>query len=313
MNIHLTARALACASLLCLPSVMASAHVVAGDRTFPVTLTFDDPGVSDEASLPAFSYQRGGSNGGTGPSHGFDFGYEFDKTVTPTTALILNGGYNFTQINGSKSQAGFDNLVITGKWQAYTNAAHEFVVSLGIQREIGGTGTLHTGGDAYGSTSPTGYFGKGFGDLPIGVFRPLAVTGELSYTIADKALKTISTGDIVSQNNGSNNAWSGAMSVQYSIPYLQAQVKDYGLPSFIGNLIPVVEVAWSSPASSPSSQGTTWTVAPGVIYMAQWGEVGLEALIPGNKATGTTVGAVALVHFFFDDLYPNTIGKPLFP
>jgi hypothetical protein len=313
MNTQLTARALACASLLCLSPALAFAHVVAGDRIFPVTLTFDDPGVSDEASLPAFTYQRGGADGGTGPSHNFDFGYEFDKTITPNTALILNGGYTLSQINGSRTQAGFDNLVITGKWQAYTNAAHEFVVSLGIQREIGGTGTLHTGGDAYGSTSPTGYFGKGLGDLPIGALRPLAVTGELSYTIADKALKTVSTGDMVTQNNGSNNAWSGAMSLQYSIPYLQTQVKDYGLPSFIGNLVPIVEVAWSSPASSPSSQGTTWTVAPGVIYMAQWGEVGLEALIPGNKTTGTNVGAVALVHFFFDDLFPNSIGKPLFP
>ena len=312
MQIPLAMRTLSCASLLCLPPVFASAHVVAGDRVFPVTLTFDDPGVSDEASLPAFAYQRGGADGGTGPTHDYDFGYEFDKTITPTTALILNGGYHFTQMNGAKTQSGFDNLVITGKWQAYTNAAHEFVVSLGVQRELGGTGTLHTGGDAYGSTSPTLYSGKGFGDLPIGSLRPLAVTGELSYTIADKALKTMSTGDLVAQNNGNNNAWAGAVSVQYSIPYLQSQVKDYGLPSFFGNLIPVVEVAWSSPASSPSAGGTTWTVAPGLIYMAQWGEVGVEALIPGNKATGSTVGAVALVHFFFDDMFPNSIGKPLF-
>ena len=73
-----------------------------------------------------------------------------------------------------------------------------------------------------------------------------------------------------------------------------------------------MEVTWSSPASSPSTQGTTWTAAPGVIYMADWGEVGVEALIPLNKATGTTVGAVGLVHFFFDDLFPNSLGKPLF-
>jgi hypothetical protein len=41
--------------------------------------------------------------------------------------------------------------------------------------------------------------------------------------------------------------------------------------------------------------------------------VGLEALIPANRAAGTNVGVAALVHFFFDDLYPNTLGKPLFP
>ena len=87
-------------------------------------------------------------------------------------------------MNGSKTQAGWENLFITGKWQVYTNAAHEFVTSLGIIREIGGTGTTHTGADRYGSTTPTLYAGKGLGDLPIGMLRPLAVTGELGYTIA---------------------------------------------------------------------------------------------------------------------------------
>jgi hypothetical protein len=300
----------------------AAAHVIAGDRTFPVTLTIDDPGVADEVSIPAFTYSRSGANGGTGPTHEYDLGFEYDKTITSNTALIFNDGYDIQQINGSKTQTGFENLYITGKWQAYTNAAHEFVVSLGIIREIGGTGTAHTGADRYGSTAPTGYFGKGLGDLPIGLFRPLAITGELSYVVADHKLKQVQqasapsspfdTGIAAQFNNGNNNAWSGGLSVQYSIPYLQAQVKNYGLPGFVGNLIPLVEVTWSSPASTPSSQGTTWTVAPGVIYLAQWGEIGVEALIPANKAAGTNVGVVGLVHFFLDDLMPTSLGKPIF-
>ena len=31
------------------------------------------------------------------------------------------------------------------------------------------------------STTPTMYFGKGFGDLPIGCLRPFALTGTLGY------------------------------------------------------------------------------------------------------------------------------------
>ena len=312
-------------AVACVFASPAAAHVIAGNRVFPVTLTIDDPGVSDEVSVPAFTYGRQGANGGTGPSHEFDFGFEYDKTITENTALIFNDGYDVIQQNGSKTQAGFENLYVTGKWQAYTNAAHEFVLSLGIIREIGGTGTTHTGGDRYGSTAPTGYFGKGLGDLPIGYLRPLAITGELSYVVADHKLKSLpqqtaagsnlstpfDTGIAAQFNNGSNNAWSGGLTVQYSIPYLQSQVRDFNLPSFIGNLIPVVEFTWSSPASTPSSQGVTWTAAPGVIYLAQWGEIGLEALIPLNRTTGTTVGAVALVHFFLDDLMPNTLGKPI--
>ena len=317
----------ALAAAACLAARPASAHVVVGTRVFPVTLTIDDPGVSDEASLPALTYSRSGANGGTGPGHEVDLGFEYDKTITPTTALILNGGYDIQQMNGSKTQAGFENLYITGKWQAYTNVAHEFVASLGVIRELGGTGTTHTGGDRYGSTSPTGYFGKGMGDLPVGFLRPFAVTGELSYTVADRELKSsqpppvspgasasspFDTGIAAQLNNANNNAWSGGVTLQYSIPYLQSQVKNVGLGGFLGNLVPLVEFTWSSPASSPSTQGTTWTAAPGVIYMADWGEVGVEALIPLNRTTGTTVGAVGLVHFFFDDMFPNSLGKPLF-
>ncbi len=318
MRSLLPAAALASACLPVLRAAPACAHVIAGDRVFPVTLTFDDPGVSDEASLPAFTYNRSGADGGSGPGHEVDLGFEYDKTITSNTALILNDGTDIQQRNGSKTQAGWENLVITGKWQVYTNAAHEFVASLGLQREIGGTGTTHTGADRYGSTTPTAYFGKGLGDLPIGMLRPLAVTGELGYTIADKGLKASTVTDpgsgLMSMqfNNGSNNAWAGGVSIQYSIPYLQSQVKNIGLPGFLGNLIPLVELTWTSPASSPSTQGTTWTAAPGVIYMAQWGEIGLEALVPLNRAAGSNVGAVGLVHVFFDDLFPNTIGKPFF-
>ena len=322
-----TTAALASASLplLCATAV---AHVVVGARVFPVTLTFDDPGVGDEASFPAFTYQRGPADGGIGPTHDVDLGFEYDKTITPNTALILDDGYDIDTTEGSRTQAGFENLFITGKWQAITDAAHEFVLSLGVTREIGGTGTTHTGADAFGSTSPIGYFGKGLGDLPIGMLRPLAITGELSYTVADKELKQIQpsqptqpgsglaspfdTGLPAQYNDGANNAWAGSLSVQYSIPYLQSQVRNVGLPGVLGDLIPIVELDWSSPASSPSAQGTTWMAAPGVIYLAGAWEFGLEALVPLNRTAGTNVGAVGLVHVFFDDLAPDSLGKPLF-
>lgn len=315
--------ALACAALSAY-ALPASAHVIAGARVFPVTLTFDDPGVGDEASFPSFTYQRGPAAGGTGPTHDVDLGFEFDKTITPTTALIINDGYLIDTTEGSKTQTGFANLFIAGKWQAITDADHEFVLSLGIVREVGSSGTTHTGGDLNGATSPTAYFGKGLGDLPIGMLRPLAVTGELSYSVADTELKQVQptqptglstpfiSGLPAQYNNGNNNAWSGSLSLQYSLPYLESQVRDVGLHGFFGNLVPIVELDWSSPASSPSAQGTTWVAAPGVIYLAGPWEFGLEALVPLNKTSGTNIGAVGLVHVFFDDLFPKTLGAPLF-
>ena len=306
------------AALVFLQQTEADAHAVAGARVFPVTLTLDDPGVADEASVPTFVYQRSGSDDATGPTHNYMFNFEFDKTITPNFGIGVNDNWNVFQTNGSKTQTGFGNLLVTGKYQAYINAEHEFIASVGLQRVFGRTGTAHTGAAEYGATVPTAYFGKGLGDLPIGYLRPLAITGELSYSIADKKLKTMTVTDpttgVVSMtdNRGDSNAWAAGISIQYSIPYLQSQVRDLGLPAFLGGLIPLLEITWTSPASTPSTQATTWTFAPGVIYLSDNYQVGVEALIPGNKAAGTTVGAIAQFHLFFDDLFPTTLGKPLF-
>ncbi len=108
------------------------------------------------------------------------------------------------------------------------------------------------------------------------------------------------------------HAIAGRLSLQYSLPYLQSQVRDFGLPSFVNHLTPPVEVAYSSPASAPSNLGTQVVVAPGVIYQGDAFQVGVEALIPGNRASSRFVGVITQMHLFFDDLFPNSLGKPLF-
>jgi hypothetical protein len=281
----------------------ATAHAIAGVRVFPVTLTLDDPGVADEATLPQIINQPG-----SGPSNTTQFMWEWDKTITPTTALIYNHGFDILTATGSKKLTGFENPVITGKWQAYVNADHEFIASLGIQREL--PADLHTvsiGGDAYGSTAPTLYFGKGLGDLPVPALRPFAVTGELSYVIPDRQVNAAAT------NGGSPASLVGGFSVQYSLEYLHAQVKDYGLPDFFNRLIPLVEANYVSPTTAPSGGNPmTLTFAAGAIYLADTYQVGLELALPGNRAAGKNVGYIVQVHYFFDDLFPNTLGKPLF-
>jgi hypothetical protein len=287
----------------CFATHDAAAHAVSGVRVFPVTLTLDDPGVADEATLPQVVWQRG-----AGPTQSAAFLYEFDKTITPDTSLILNNGYDWLHAKGDKVRTGFENVVLTGKWQAWVVPEHEFILSLGVQHEFsGGSATQGVGGDAHGSTAPVVYFGKGLGDLPIGMLRPLAITGELSYSFPDHRL------NVDADNGGNANFWDAGLSLQYSIPYLQSQVKDFGLPSFLGRLIPLVEATWESPATQVSDSPATLTFAVGAIYMADTYQVGLEALIPGNKAAGQNVGVIAQVHLFFDDIFPNSLGKPLFP
>ena len=53
---------------------------------------------------------------------------------------------------------------------------------------------------------------------------------------------------------------------------------------------------------------TTGTINPGVIWVGKYYQVGVEAMIPVNRQSGTGVGAIAQLHFFLDDIFPNTIG-----
>jgi hypothetical protein len=196
------------------------------------------------------------------------------------------------------------------------SAEHEFMLSVGVQRQFARSGANGTNGavfanDDSSSTTPLVYFGKGFGDQPIGWLRPFALTGEFGYTIADTKLKT-DPADGSPVNNGRDNAWTGGLSLQYSIRYLSSQVKDYGLPTFVNRLTPLVEVAWTSPASQPNNgDSTRYLIAAGVNYTALYYAFSVEALIPGNKQTGSHLGVVAQFHLYFDDLLPHSLGKPI--
>src|SRR4051812_31692342 len=265
------------AAALCAASLaphLAQAHAIAGARVFPVTLTIDDPGVADEASIPTFSAQRQGASGDLGPTWQYDLGFEWDKRITENFGLGVSGAYTIQSTHGDKTRTGFQNLNVSAKYQAWVNGPHEAIVSLGVIREFGRTGTAHVGADEYGSTTPTIYFGKGMGDLGVPALRPMAITGTFGYTVADKKLMAIQSTDSDSGegslgatrfNNGNSNRWVGGLSFQYSMPYLRSQVRDLGLPEFFNRLTPLVEIAWSSPASKPTDLGTQVMVSPGLI------------------------------------------------
>jgi hypothetical protein len=290
----------------------AHAHGYAGDHLFISTLLIDDPFMADEASLPTFSYLPQPVSDPVPNQYGLNF--EFDKRITETFGFALNGGYTWLTRPGDKTANGWNNLVLTLKDRVYVNDKHEFVLSLGVQRIFARTGANGSNGAVLGnddssSTLPTLYFGKGFGDLPVGLLRPFALTGELSYQIADKKLKVDETG--APTNNGISNGWSGGLTLQYSLRYLSSQVKDYGFPEFVNRLTPVVELSWSSPASKPTQDVTQFLWGVGVAYTTTNYAFTTEMLIPGNRNTGSHIGVIAQFHLYFDDLFPRSLGKPV--
>lgn len=277
----------AAATTLATPST-ATAHAIAGDRVFPSTLAIDDPGVGDEANLE-FGHQRVPGDDGDQSINTFDF--EYDKLITPRLALSVDGTY---AMQNNPTAHGFDNFGVGLKYLLYVNDAHEFMTSIGVDAELGGTGSKAIA-DSFSTLSPTVFAGKGLGDLPdsLAYLRPIAVTGEAGPSLTTGA--------------GQPNAFNYGFTVQYSLPYLQQHVHDLGLPAPLSDIIPLVEIPLSR------SQGqTTGTVNPGFIWINRYGQFGIEAQLPINRASGSHVGILVQAHIFFDDVAPTTIGKPLF-
>ena len=156
--------------------------------------------------------------------------------------------------------------------------------------------------------TPTFNFGQGFGQLPdtIGWARPFAVTGQIGYQIPTTSFD-VGQGTFIPQVL----AYGG--SLQYSMPYLKSEVKDLGLPDLINHLIPIVEAQFATPVANNlgNSFVTTGTINPGVIWVGSYFQVGLEAVIPVNRDSGSGVGFLGQLHLYLDDIFPKSYGQPL--
>src|ERR1700690_1706512 len=295
----------------------ADAHEIVGNRFFPATLAIDDPGVNDELAFPTIAISKTGDN----PSvKQLDISGEFSKRITEDFAVSFAPTWTHLHAPGGPDMAGasgFQNIETTFKYRVFKNDEHEFVMSAGLNIEWGGSGAQSVGAERFNVYTPTLYFGKGFGDLPasMGWARPFAVTGQVGYAIPGSSTTVTvdpDTGDVDTEFNPRVLVWGG--SLQYSLPYLKSAVVDLGLPDFFNHLIPLVEVSLKTPVSNTFSSGTvsTGTINPGVVWVGQYFQVGGEAMIPVNRQSGTSVGAIAQLHLFLDDIFPNSIGRPIF-
>jgi hypothetical protein len=274
--------------LLAATGTPGSAHGVVGQRFFPATITTDDPFAADELALPTI----------TSFDHETDVDFDYSKTILPGFAIELGIGHVDAKSPGEPRVHGFGNLEVAPTLELYRNSAHEFILTTAVEWEVGGTGSKRVA-ERSSTYTPTIKFGKGFGDLPDSMeyLRPLAVTGTVGYAIPGggdepKAIE-----------------WGGA--IEYSLLYLQNNVRDQGFSNLVAHLTPVVEFSFSSPTRSGAGP-TTGTVNPGLIWSGQHVQLAAEAMVPVNRASGHRVGFIAQLHFYIDDLFPHSLGRPLF-
>jgi hypothetical protein len=284
----------------------AAAHCFIGQRFLPATLATDDPCVADELSLPTVTYSK---TADVPPATEADISGEISKRITEDFGFSIGETWShFSQPDGP-SRSGFGDLETTFQYQLLKDGPHELALLLGTIVDWGGTGATNVGiGSSFSTLTPTFYFGKGLGDLPetVGLVRPFAVTGQIGYQIPSSSFDFTQNVAIPQ-----NLVYGG--SLQYSMPYLKSSVIDLGLPEFINHLIPLVEARFTTPAANNfgNSSVTTGTIQPGLIWVGSYFQVGVEAVIPVNGQSGSTIGVEAQLHLYLDDIFPTTIGRPL--
>ena len=266
----------------------AIAHGIVGERFFPATISTDDPFAADELALPTI----------TSFDHETEADFDYSKTILPGFAIEVGIGHVNARPPGEPREKGFGNLEIAPTFELYRNTKHEFIFTTAVGWEIGGTGTKNVAED-HSTYTPTIKFGKGFGDLPdsLKYLRPLAITGSVGYAVPS------------THEESKSVEWGGA--IEYSLLYLQNNVRDEGFSNFVARLTPVVEFSFSSPTRAGEG-GTTGTINPGLIWSGQHIQFAAEAIVPMNRATGHGVGFIGQLHFYIDDLFPHSLGRPIF-
>lgn len=264
----------------------AGAHGVLGNRFFPATITSDDPFAADELALPTITFF----------DHETDYDFDYSKSIFPGFAIGIGAGYVDARQPGGPSATGFGNLDLSPTLELLRDKEHEFIFSVGLDWEIGGTGARAVA-DRFSTYTPTLKFGKGFGDLPdsMDYIRPFALTGTIGYAVPGESAAPKSI------------EWAGAL--EYSLLYLQNNVRDQGFDPIVAHLTPIVEFAFSSPTNGGE---TTGTLNPGLVWSGQYVQLAAEAIVPVNRESGNNVGVIAQLHFYIDDIFPDTLGKPIF-
>jgi hypothetical protein len=304
-------RLLAAAALIALTASSAQAHGLIGKRFFPATLAIDDPFVADELSLPTFSHIKLRGDGESPPTVDTSISAEFSKRLSTDFGFSLGGTFKILNPDEGSQVSGFDNMEVGLKYVFFKSEPHETLLSIGLDWDVGGTGGKQVGAESFDTVTPTLFFGKGFGDLPdsLDYLKPFAVTGAIGVAIPsrkfNKTRETEDDGTVTTEKEKNLTTVQWGFSFQYNLQYLQSYVRDVGLPQPFSRMIPIVELSLETPTNDPTSNRTTGTVNPGILWFGKYIQLGLEAVVPINSASGKNVGVLGQIHFYLDDIWPQ--------
>jgi hypothetical protein len=289
----------------------------AGQHYFPATPLTEDPFVADELAVTA-THTRHRASDSEPATRSTELTYEAGFRLSETLGVTLEHGFTILDPSGSSQRHGFGNPELGIKYQLYQNDAHEGLISIGLQHEFGAVGAARIGAEPVGNTTPAVYAAKGFGDLPaaLSYMRPLAMTASIGYQISDEPAHTTTEVDATSGAKTLDREYFPdtlqlGFSLQYSLRYLEGNVKYLALPEPITRLTPLVEFELTTPARCSCGSGTEGQLGAGLVYDGDRYYLGVEALVPTTRAAGSGVGFIASLTLRLDAMFPAAFGTPL--
>lgn len=311
---------LICAGLvaLALPAAWpAAAHGIAGKRFFPATLAVEDPFVADEAALPTISTTSESATSESPKTRETEIEVEFAKRLTPRLGISVGQSWRYRQPEGGAPVHGFGNVDIGARYQFLLEPAAEAIASFDLGFELGGTGARRVEADRFSAVSPALLFGKGLGNLPdrLAFLRPVALTGSLGASIpfsrkSRRYMVDEATGDIETEIERHPTQLNFGFVLQYSLAYLSSNVRDIGLSDAAKRIVPLVEFQFTAPLDAPGT-AATGTINPGFLWTGRKIQLGLEAIVPVNRASGAGVGVRAQLHLYLDDILSGRWSAPV--
>lgn len=273
-------------------------HGFAGRRFFPATLTFDDPFVLDEFGFTGNRLTTPADGGGNVTTSSLSV--DFAKRITKPLMFAVGTAVTHVNPSNGRTHTGLDNTEVGLKYLTYVSPHYESLIATGFYADVGGTGSASIGAEDFSTITPSLFFGQGLGRFldSVPYLRPVAITGvaQPNFPLDHRQADTLTWG----------------FSVQYNIEYLEDMVDYIGIDRPFKGLIPIVEFSMNSCLNRACGGQTTGTVNPGFIWWGGSGQIGVEAAIPVNHESGTGVGLVVQVDLYLDDLFPHSLGIPIF-
>ena len=279
----------------------ASAHGVVGDYIFLEPLVAEDPTPANEFDVVQPEWRR------SAEGRSFSIGTELEKVLgadaqgLPRFSASVGTSWQYNSPIEGPNTDGFDNLEMAAKYAFWIVPEHELLLSCAVSLQLP-TGSPAIEEQQHTSLGPELLWEKALGDLPnrplLKYLRPFGFQGGVSYLPA--------------LGGHTNHLLSANQVIEYSLPYLNNNVRDLGLKSPLRNLFLFTEFNYSQLIEGPSGETfPSIVMTPGVAYVGYRFELSIGTQLALNSASvpDTHAAVLGLIDIFYDSIIPQANWK----